>query len=151
MMVPKSEQKKYNRLGDCYSKKESLDILEGVCKEADAPVKAEKEKVESLYQGNMMSATARYRQSVANRLNIYGVGLFADNVGLVSIRLSHLNLGLHCALLLVLSTQAVVSRFNKGVGNANKYLTMTMSVPIEHRLPTAHIRWLESTCKVHPG
>ena len=84
-MVPGREQMKSNRLGDSYSKKESLDILEGMCKGSDAPVKQLKERVEGLYCGRMASVTTRYRKSVANRLNIFGIGRFVDNIGLVSI------------------------------------------------------------------
>lgn len=78
---------KSNRLGDSYSKKESLSILEGMCKGSDAPVKQLKERVEGLYSGSMASATTRYRKSVANRSNIFGIGHFVDNIGLVSINI----------------------------------------------------------------
>ena len=91
-MVPGRDQIKYNRLGDSYGKKESLNILERMCEGSDAPVKALKEKVEGLYSGNMMSASARYRKSVANRLNIFGIGRFADNIALVSIHVHFLRL-----------------------------------------------------------
>ena len=82
-MVPGREQMRANKLGDAYSKKEGLNILETVCEDYDAPVIALKKGVESLYAGRMANSAARYRKAMATRLDIRGFSFFVDNVGRV--------------------------------------------------------------------
>ena len=82
-MVPGKEQMRANKLGDAYSKKEGLNILEKVCEDYDAPVIALKKGVESLYAGRMANSAARYRKAMATRLDIRGFSFFVDNVGRV--------------------------------------------------------------------
>ena len=83
-MVPGKDQMRANKLGDAYSKKEGLNILETVCEEYDAPVVALKKGVESLYVGRMAKATAKHRKAMATRLSIRGFSFYVDNVGRVS-------------------------------------------------------------------
>ena len=45
----------------------------------------EKKEVESLWLGRMATATPRQRQRMAYKLDIRGGGIFADNLGIVSI------------------------------------------------------------------
>ena len=84
-MVPGSEQRKGNALGDCFSKKESLKILSGACEGSDSPVVALKKGVEHLYTGpGMLGVSARRRKAVASALKTMGFSHGDDNVGRVS-------------------------------------------------------------------
>ena len=82
--VPGREQKKANRLGDCYSKEEAWKLMQGASDGYDAPIMAMKKGVESLYLGKMSEASARQRKAMAMQHSIFGYSFPADNVGLVS-------------------------------------------------------------------
>ena len=72
------------RLGDSFSKKESLVILESISVDHHEPILALKAGVESLYLGRMMDASKRSRRAMARRMDIRGYDVMADNVGRVS-------------------------------------------------------------------
>ena len=82
-MTPGRDQKKANRMGDSFSKKESSAILEEVCEDFDAPALALKKGVESLYLGKMRGATERQRAAAAQKWKIFGFQFFGDNIGMV--------------------------------------------------------------------
>ena len=83
-MVSGKEQSKANKMGDAFSKKESLTILKSVTSDYDAPVRALQAGVTSLYLGaGMFGAGPRKRKAVAAKLGITGWGFFVDNVGRV--------------------------------------------------------------------
>ena len=82
--VPGREQKKYQQLGDCYSKRESWKLMQGVSDGFDSPIIAMQKDVQSLYLGRMQMAGTRRRKAVAMKGNIRGFAFFADNVGMVS-------------------------------------------------------------------
>jgi len=90
-MVPSREQERGNRFGDCYSKKESLKILKNACDDHDAPVKAMRDGVTSLYTGGMVGASDRYRKAVAANSGIMGFSHYVDNCGRVRIILDRSN------------------------------------------------------------
>ena len=73
-----------NQLGDCFSKKVSLDVLDSAAKGHDKEIRRVKREVESLYLGEMAGATPRRRRAMATRLDIRGGCHFGDNVGIVS-------------------------------------------------------------------
>ena len=83
-MTPGRDQKKANRMGDAFSRKESSTILEQVCEDYDAPALALKKGVESLYLGKMRDATERQRAAAATKWKIFGFQFFGDNIGMVS-------------------------------------------------------------------
>ena len=88
-MVPGKEQAKANRMGDAYSQKEASAILGKVCEDFDAPAKALKRGIESLYLGpGMFGASARHKAATARRLGVRGIQLGGDNVALVRIKVS---------------------------------------------------------------
>ena len=72
-----------NRLGDAFSKKESLKILEKVCEDYDAPSVALRDGVSSLYAGRLAQASAKQRKSFAEKQGIKGKSFYVDNVGRV--------------------------------------------------------------------
>ena len=82
-MVPSREQEMGNRMGDCYSKKESLKILKKAVGNHDGPVKALQAGVESLYTGGMLGASNRHRKAVAVSHRIMGFSSGVENVGRV--------------------------------------------------------------------
>ena len=83
-MVSGKAQRQANRLGDCYSKQTSRQILETICEDYDEPILAMKEGVENLYMGTMATASQKSRRALARRLGITGFNFFPDNVGRVS-------------------------------------------------------------------
>ena len=83
-MVSGKAQRQANRLGDCYSKQTSRQILETICEDYDEPILTMKEGVESLYMGTMATASLKSRRALARRLGITGFNFFPDNVGRVS-------------------------------------------------------------------
>ena len=83
-MTPGRDQKRANRMGDAFSRKESSAILEQVCDDFDAPALALKKGVESLYLGDMQGATERQRAAAAMKWMIFGYQFFGDNIGMVS-------------------------------------------------------------------
>ena len=87
-MVPGKSQMQSNRMGDSFSKKTSLRILEKICEDYDEPIVAMKTEVESLYLGTMATASYKSRRALARRLGITGYGFFPDNVGRVCLHTS---------------------------------------------------------------
>ena len=71
-------------MGDAYSQQEASVILEQVSKDYDAPAKALKAGVESLYLGGMFGASQKTRKATAKRLGVNGIQLGGDNIDLVS-------------------------------------------------------------------
>ena len=82
--LPAKQVKLMNQLGDCYSKKVSLDVMDSAAKGHDSEIKRVKKEVESLYLGEMARATPRRRKAMATRMNIRGGCHFGDNLGIVS-------------------------------------------------------------------
>ena len=82
--LPSKQVKLMNQLGDCFSKKVSLDVLDSACEGHDFEIKRIKRDVESLYLGEMAGATPRRRRAMATRLDIRGGSHFGDNLGIVS-------------------------------------------------------------------
>ena len=82
-MVPGREQEMGNRMGDCYSKKESLKILKSAVGGHDEPVLKLKAGVESLCTGGMVGASSSFRKAVAVKNGIWGYSFPVDNVGRV--------------------------------------------------------------------
>ena len=72
------------RLGDCYSKQESLIILEKISEDYHEPILALKAGVEHLYLGGMKQLSQRSRSALARRMGVKGYVVLADNVGRVS-------------------------------------------------------------------
>ena len=122
-MVPGRQQMEGNRRGDCYSKKESLRVLEKVCEDHAEPLYALKAGVEGLYLGSMASISAHSRKLLAARRGVTGFTIMADNVG-----------------------KMVIARHNTGLANQNYYLNQTMSVMVKNRVPSAHLSD-EPTCR----
>ena len=88
-MAPGKDQAKANRMGDAYSQKEASAILGKVCEDFDAPAKALKHGVESLYLGpGMFGASTRHRAATARRHGVKGIQLGGDNVALVRNKVS---------------------------------------------------------------
>ena len=83
-MTPGRDQKQANRMGDAYSQREASVVLEQVSKDYDAPAKALKAGVESLYLGVMFGASQKCRKATAKRLDVNGIQLGGDNIDLVS-------------------------------------------------------------------
>ena len=83
-MVPGKAQRQANRLGDCFSKITSRQILHAICEDYDEPIVAKKEGVERLYMGTMATASQKSRRALARRLAIKGFSFYPDNVGRVS-------------------------------------------------------------------
>ena len=90
--LPGQEHTRANRLGDSYSKRESLKLLEGATTSFDSPIVAMKKGVENLYLNQLASANLnrlassnRAMRALANRLNVYGFSYLVDNVGLVGL------------------------------------------------------------------
>jgi hypothetical protein len=113
-MVPGRQQMEGNRRGDCFSKKESLRVLEKVCEDYAEPLYALKAGVEELYCGNMATLSAHSRKLLAARRGVRGFTIMADNVG-----------------------KMVIARHNTGLGNRNHYMNLTMSLKVENRVPSA--------------
>ena len=82
--LPGKQQKLLNQLGDSYSKKTSLKMMDAACQGHDCEILAIKRGVESLWLGKMAGATPRARQRMAKKLGITGGAHFGDNVGIVS-------------------------------------------------------------------
>ena len=62
----------------------SLSVLDSASVGHDEDVRKVQKAVESLWLGKMADATPRQRQRMAQRLDIRGGGIFADNLGIVS-------------------------------------------------------------------
>ena len=84
-MIPGKEQRKANRMGDAYSRKESSAVLEEVCLDFDAPARALKDRVESLFLGAIASATDLVKEAYAEKEEINGHVFLGDNIGMVSL------------------------------------------------------------------
>ena len=82
-MVPRKEQERGNRMGDCFSKKESLKILNNACNDHDAPLRRLRDGVQSLWTGGMIGASTRCRKAKAVRCDIRDYSFYVDNVGRV--------------------------------------------------------------------
>ena len=82
--LPTKHQKLLNQLGDTYSKKTSLRMMDAACEGHDKPILDIKRDVESLWLGKMADATPRDRQRMAKKLGITGAAPFGDNLGIVS-------------------------------------------------------------------
>ena len=80
--LPGKEQAQANRLGDSYSKRESLTLLAGATKSFDSPFLAIRDAVQSLYTSPLSN---RSRQALALKKEIRGCSFFIDNVGMVSV------------------------------------------------------------------
>lgn len=117
------EHHRLNQLGDCYSRKVSLQLLDKIAEDWDEPILGLKQEVEELYQGRL---TRTARQVLATRLGIKGFVVHADNVGKI-----------------------IVPRFNTGFRNQNHYLQACMVMVMENRFPTAHLRYLGKTVLVN--
>ena len=72
------------RLGDSFSKQESLIILEKISEDYKEPILDLKAGVESLYLEGMSMLSKRSRTALAKRRGIRGYVALADNVGRVS-------------------------------------------------------------------
>ena len=62
----------------------SLSVMNSASVGHDEEVLRVKKEVESLWLGKMVQATPRQRQRMAQKLDIRGGGIFADNLGIVS-------------------------------------------------------------------
>ena len=82
--LPGQEHRQANRLGDGYSKLESMKLMEGATASFDSPIVALKKGVESLYL-NRSASSARALKALAGRLHVNGFSYLVDNVGLVGI------------------------------------------------------------------
>ena len=82
--LPGQEHARANRLGDSYSKKESLKLMEGATSSYTSPILALKKGVESLYLDRLASSL-RARIALARKLNVNGFSYLVDNVGLVGL------------------------------------------------------------------
>ena len=82
--LPGQEHVRANRLGDSYSKRESMNLMEGTTTGFDFPVVALKKAMESLYLSNpYFASSARALKARANKLSVNGFSYLIDNVGLV--------------------------------------------------------------------
>ena len=86
--LPGQEHKRANRLGDGYSRRESMTLTEGACSSFDSPVLALKKGVESLYL-NRLASSSRALSALARRRNVNGFSYRVDNVGLVGLIYIH--------------------------------------------------------------
>ena len=82
--LPGQEHRQANRLGDGYSKLESMKLMEGATASFDSPIVALKKGVESLYL-NRSASSARALKALAGRLHVNGFSYLVDNVGLVGL------------------------------------------------------------------
>ena len=80
--VPGREVRKANTLGDSYSKKESLRLMERACDGHDQPIMKMKHEMESVYLSGA-AVTRRAKEAMVKRLNVRGFGVYGDNVDLV--------------------------------------------------------------------